>query len=344
VALIATPFLLLIPALSSTKGRRLQTLAVYVLGCAATFSPWLIRNLVQTGNPVFPLVNSVFGARPEGWGAEEDLRWQRGHSASASEREFAAQAGLLWVRTLGDPLQRIGPAVVLLAVLGLTVKGASRWDWALLGVLVLQVFVWALATHLFARFALPMLLPLCALAVRGFARIGAARSRWIVGAIVVVGVGWNLTFAARLSWAEAPVAAPSSLFTTGAWTGYEYLGVINRELPSESKLLLVGESRPYYMDRPLDYGVVFNKNPFAEMIAARNGPAEVVGWLRSRGYTHVLVNWSEVSRLSRTYGFPPEIQPALFDELARYGLTLFRSFQLPSHSGRYVDLYAVSPP
>ena len=249
--------------------------------------------------------------------------------------------GSLWERTLGDPLQRWGPMIFLLGALGIAVKGANRWDWALLGVLILQVLIWVLATHLFARFAVPMLLPLCALAARGTSRIISTSGRWIVAVSVVIGAAWNFAFAVRLSSSEAPMAAPSTLFASGEVPGFEYLGLINQELPLDAKLLLVGESRPYYIERRVDYCVVFNKSAFADAVRAAKEPSDIVIGLRSLGYTHVLVNWAEIDRLARTYGFPLEITPRLFDDLSTSGMPLVRSFAHPSQTTRYVELYGV---
>lgn len=346
VALIAIPFALVLLASGGSWGSwiwRWKRVVLYSLCCAASLSPWLLRNAVHTGNPVFPLLNGVFHATSPGWSAEEDVRWERGHSATAEECSVAMRAKLLWERTLGDPLQRLGPMIFLLAILGLAVRGAERWDWALFVVLILQVMIWVLATHLFARFAVPMLLPLCALAARGTGRIVSVRGRWMVCALVVMGAGWNFSFAARLSSLEAPVAAPSTLFTTGAVPGFEYLGVINQELPVDAKLLLVGESRPYYIERRVDYCVVFNKNAFADAIRTAKTPGDIVSWLRSRGYSHVLVNWFEVGRQARTYGFPPEIQPSLFEGLVRNGLVRTHSFAHPARAERYVEIYSMTP-
>jgi hypothetical protein len=70
-------------------------------------------------------------------------------------------------------------------------------------------------------------------------------------------------------------------------------------------------------------------------------------WLGGRGYSHILVNWSEVRRLERTYGLaPPTTPPQLERTIARLeqeGLSLVRAFNHPEPEvhARYVELYAV---
>ena len=90
--------------------------------------------------------------------------------------------------------------------------------------------------------------------------------------------------------------------------------------------------------------MVFNRNPFVEAVRAAEDDREVVDWLRSRGFSHVLVNWSEVRRLSRTYGWAEEISPDLFDRLTAAGLECKRTFDHEQIRGRYVELYAVGRP
>ncbi len=58
--------------------RRLLDATVLVAVAAAVFSPWPIRNTVNTGNPVYPLLGRVFG--PSSWTDSKEARWQKAHS------------------------------------------------------------------------------------------------------------------------------------------------------------------------------------------------------------------------------------------------------------------------
>ena len=98
---------------------------------------------------------------------------------------------------------------------------------------------------------------------------------------------------------------------------------VNDSVPPDAYVLLVGDARAYYVQCRVDYCVVFNRNPFAEAISAAGGDAaQVIAWLRGRGYTHVAVQWTEVDRLGKTYGFWPEIDRALFERLTAAGLRI----------------------
>jgi len=344
VPLIAVPLLLAAMLIDFRPWTvRLRHGVAFGMGCLVAFAPWLVKNTVLTGNPVFPLANSIFRATPPGWGADEDQRWVHGHSPSQDERNFTARAQNIWARTLGDPLQRFGPAVFLIPLALCFRRNWGEDSLSLLVVFVAQLLVWAFATHLFARFAVPLVLPLSAMVALGFHRMSRSQERIGIVAAVVLGAAWNISFAARLSRTEALSAAPESLFSQGQATGFEYLGVINSELPKSAKLLLIGDAKAYYIEREADYCVVFNRNPFVEAIRAAKSPADIMQWLRARNYTHILVNWSEVARLRATYGFASEIAPTLFDQLQEYGLNPVRSFPHPTSGARYIDLWAMQP-
>ena len=49
----------------------------YSLGVLLTFGPWLGKNLCETGNPVYPLLYSVFGGTD--WDEASNAKWKAGH-------------------------------------------------------------------------------------------------------------------------------------------------------------------------------------------------------------------------------------------------------------------------
>jgi len=344
--LVAAPLGVMIVALWRGWAERAKALALFGLGAAAAFSPWLIKNAAMTGNPVFPLAQRVFQAAPPGWGAEETAKWNRGHFPRADKSDLGDRLAALWRNLPGDHLQRLGPALFVLALVGLLGSateprshGATKFG--LMVVLMVQLLVWTFATHLFARFAVVMLIPLALLGGAVGCRVSSKAGRGVLAAVVVVGAAWNFYFAARLHAREAPAGAPATLFYVGQVPGFEYLGMINRELSVDAKILMVGEARPFYVRRSVDYCVVFNRSPFVAAVESGKSAADITAWLRERGYSHVLVHWKEIARLRRTYGFSERVNEALFDALVPDGLKKVREFSIEGIEGRYVSLYEV---
>jgi hypothetical protein len=167
--------------------------------------------------------------------------------------------------------------------------------------------------------------------------------------LIVLGAGWNLY---RLSvpyyhhTRVGPDAQPiraygqTRWFVEGSWPGTEHVGAINKLAP-DTRVMLVGEARTFYLRRPCEYAVAFNHHPLA--MAARRNPdaAAVIDWLRRSGVTHLLAHWGEIRRLGSTYGLDPEIAPALLARLTAAGLKPSAEFRYPEGSTPYATLFEV---
>ena len=343
--MIAVPIGLATLLRSAGGGRRVADFAIFGACSLAAFAPWLIKNQLMTANPVFPLVNSVLEASPPGWEAEETARWDRGHGLGPAERSIGKRLTLAWNHLIGDRYHRFGPAIFLLALTGLTGRRRDRADLALVAIAGVQLLVWLFATHLFARFGVVLMIPLVLLCARAALPDCNVRRRFIVAGLVVAGAVWNFAFTAKLYATESPGDAPASLFTEGTLPGFEYLGAVNRELPADARVLLVGDAKAFYIQRPVEYCVTFNRSPFFERIAAGESTDSLLAWLVQRGYSHVVINWSELSRLAGTYGLSPDITPTriegMIGALRRAGMERVFAFPHPRTGGRYVEIYRV---
>ena len=332
--------LAIIPWMCGAWRRRALDLCVFVAVAALSFAPWLIKNEVMTGNPVFPLSNQLFRANPPGWGEQQTEQWNQGHRLPDVDRSLGARVRTLWRHVPADKDQRFGPGIILIGLGGLFGRRRERVDGILLGVLVVQLTVWLFTTHLYARFTVPLLIPLAILAGRAVMGTRSWVRHWIALCVLVVGGAWNFTFAARLNGREAPGGAPASLIYHGLLPGFEYFAAVNHELATNAKVLVVGDARAFYFQRQVDYCVVFNQSPFVDVVETSDREG-VMHWLRDRGYTHVLVHWNEINRLARTYGFSSKITPELFDRLTRAGLRRAGEFPSPKSDRRWVELYEV---
>jgi len=339
VPLIAFPFVLLIALGREPIRRRFVYIAGYAICAFIAFSPWSIRNVINTGNPVFPLAHSVFGADPAAWDDELAQRWYDGHQVSDSERSGENPIVLGLRRTVAEP--RMGYLVFLLAAMA-AVWRRDRLTFALVLTGLVQWAIWLNATHQYARFAVVILLPLIPLA----ARIAEHPLRRVVlkslCAAMVIGAGWNLYHIAGLYYHHTridgePVHAYGRI---DAFMEQDWLGAVNR-LGSRARVILVGEARSYYIRPPCEYATVFNRHPLSEALRQGYSAKGVLEWLRRHGTTHVLVHFGEMRRLRRTYGFDENITPELFVSLTEAGLIEKDNFALYPGQPPYAVLYEV---
>ncbi len=351
IPMIAAPLVLLAASTRGTLAQRCRSAALVATGCLAAFSPWLVKNTVLTGNPVFPLASNVFASYPDGWGEAEARHFVDSHRPAPDESSIADRARLTWKRILADPNQRFGPVLFILAAWAMVFMRRSRLDVLLAGMLVLQFLAWVGLTHLYARFAVPLIIPLVLLGGRVARDRPSSRHTWTMTTIIVAGVIFNgyhmwglyqqhfYHEGQRLAWEGA-----TEFFTTGQGAGYEHLSVLNdASFPADAKVLMIGDAKAFYVQPDVDYCVVFNRNPFVTAIRNATSQADIMNWLTSQGYSHVLVNRAEISRLRRSrYGFPDEITPGMFDSLTPLGLEHIESFATGDPPTWYANLFTVN--
>jgi len=160
----------------------MRVIALFLLGGAVAFGPWLAKNFIETGNPFYPLMYSVFGGRD--WDAAMHAKWQAGHPLPLGT--FHSVGGFVRDQVLrffdaflwNDWQTPFALATLPLAALlfGKLWLGksppetaprteSSRWVFGLLLLETLWLFeTWCLLSHRLDRFWVPMLPVLCWLA------------------------------------------------------------------------------------------------------------------------------------------------------------------------------------
>ena len=194
---------------------------------AAMLVPYLTRNAIQTGNPVFPFATKTLGLGH--WNDELSQRWKQGHAAEGtltqrlgelknqwfSNTGFGAvggqarvrEAGVIESRNVARFDQERGVSLLILAaalgaVAGLLSKTHRGVTIAMVLMILMQIGFWLTTTHLQSRFLLPTLLPMCVLIGIGLTWL-SQRSAGLgsyVGALLVMllsivsaGVFWTQT-------------------------------------------------------------------------------------------------------------------------------------------------------
>lgn len=225
--------------------RRLRP-AFLVAGCAAlVMAPWLVRNLVLTGNPAAPLANGLFPNPYFHLATEQELL--------AGWRSFGPvrPAAVPWELAFGDRLQgTFGPLLFALP-LGLLAlrRRAGRWCWAAAAILLMAWF-----SNTGARFLMP------AVALLGFT-VGMALPRpaaWVAIMLQAV-LCWppvidlrETLYAFRLH--EFPLAAalriePEAAYLKRHLDEYTVAKMIEENTPPDAKILGLISVANAYLDR-----------------------------------------------------------------------------------------------
>lgn len=158
-----------------------------ILAGVAALAPWLIRNGLAGGNPVFPALSSIFGTAH--WTSEQAARFTAGHQFRGSILDA------LRFLILPDPADPAGarhrglmhpqwglflPILILSCIPTLILRRTRIAALILVGFLAMQLVAWLAATHIQSRFLMPMLIPgagLVALALAPLYEHGRARLR-----------------------------------------------------------------------------------------------------------------------------------------------------------------------
>lgn len=315
--------------LTAVPRRRLAlTLTAAAVAGAVTLSPWLVRNAVLTGNPVFPLATETLGTGH--WSPDQAERFTEAHTPAgalterlrllvwtdpASDRadpavaRFRGAANPQWL--LAFPLGLAGAGLLLSAV------RSHRLGALLTLCLLTQLLAWLALTHLQSRFLIPCLLTLAPLAGLGLARVtGPSRHpaalAWVFGSACVLMQAGGLW----VVWSSQLGGQPASMLLPGpgAMMGEPYstevgraspAAFINHELPPDARVVLVGGATPLYLRADARYATVWDTPPALELIELGVPPG-----------TYVLINSPELARLRESGYLHPDLTPDAIAALA----------------------------
>jgi hypothetical protein len=338
-------FFLLLRFAAAGRSRRKARAVELGLFCGATiavFSPWLVKNIIMVGNPVFPFLYRYFPNTGTGWQGTAardyfNVLTEYGHGG----RFLEALAKLPFL-LLGNS-QRFGGGMDVLGNFGWELSfwclplavWAARGSRFLRGLLIFffcYMAVW-FSTGVVLRFLTVTAPVLCLLAGVGLhalwgrlgkpGRLGLGLAVGLLSAVhlllfgFVHGVFGSGDVLLGLEDRETFLSRRLDYYPCARWSA-ESLG-------KNDKILLVGEQRGYYVGQDHLAATANAPNRFLAWAAQEPSPAAFAGRLRAEGFTHVLLVPREAQRLA------PAMRP--FSETAQAnlaGLDLESIFQGPS--------------
>lgn len=306
-----------------------------IIGGTLIFGPWLVKNLVDTGNPVYPLAWNLFGGID--WDPGMNAKWAAAHGRKP------LQWGLLWssfVEVAGRSDWQT-PLLLAFAPLSILIQKPIRQRIILVWALALWIFIsWWLFTHRLDRFWLPIQ-PVFAI-LAGVGLVGFKNTR-----ASTVWCHVFIAFSLSMNW----IYCSTALAGLNEWTVplsklwqsvpnrlYPASVLVDQSLQAQDKVLLVGQAAVFYWQHPIIYNTVFNRENI-EIIARGRSSAEVHQTLKELGVTVVFVDWAEISRYRQpgNYGFTDFVTQELFSRLEQDGV-----LQQPAFVGPQKTLYYVN--
>ncbi len=317
----------------------------FLIGAMLMVGPYLVRNAIWTGNPVFPFAARTLGMRH--WDESNVDRWEAAHSTDASPFERTQLLGRQWFfnmgygsvggREPGDtrgevarfPLERGIPffwgAVLLATVIAIIHRHTRGLSIALAVVLCVQLIVWLTLTHLQSRFLVPTLVPGCLLLGLG---LGALRAwtkdarpwAFAIPAVALPAVMTFMCYIVLINQTLPQIDLDGRRLVRYPPCRYvdnivEFCSPpLNTAIANANKLYIVADTQHLlYIRKPVTYRTPFDTSPIGAIIRdeldGQFDAAFIADELRRRGYTHIWFGWNELVRFTSAgnYGYDPDV-------------------------------------
>lgn len=302
---------------------RALDLMVFTGLATALFMPWLVKNVLEVGNPVFPFFYRWFPMTGTGWNASSaqgyfNVLTEYGHPGG-----FWRDLGILPFKLLTDSL-RFGGGMDVLGGVGwaltfwfLPVGIWASWRNGFLRALILFCACYMAAwfcTGVVLRFLIVIAPLLCLISGRGIYglwEILSSRGRLALGAAMVF---LTLTHLLLFLFIHAGAFQSGNVllgleerrgFLSRRLDYYPCARYAGEQLDKNDKILIVGEQRGYYVEQPHAATAVHSPNPFILWANEASGPAELARRIGKEGFKEILLVPREAERLGTLRGLSP---------------------------------------
>ena len=327
---------------------RIRRALLVVLGATLTFAPWLVRNALATGDPVYPFLPGVFATSLATHGMADVARVAALIPGTAWEHPTAGQAATLTTFGPVGDAGAIGPwyLALLPAAAWAAWRGRRSFAPVLAAAGAVAIAGWAVGPPT-GRYLLPVLAPLAVLAGAGLHRALASMARPVrgwAGALLAMVAAWSAlggTTPLELSRLAATLGRGAADEIMAAYASYwPAVRIVNDRLPADARVLLVGESRVMYLERDVAVDDPFVTPLLAALAESQPSAPAMAAELRRQGITHVLLNRHEAARIAALNGRSEYLAPLSTAARARLDGFLSRCLE-PFASAGAVEVLAL---
>jgi len=284
---------------------------IFCLAFLITFSPWMIKNILYTGNPLFPLFYSVFGGR--GWSLEQTSYFYN----NISGRIGTGITLQSWLRILWQVLTREGELgwhrfifLPALALLPLAIK--RRHPATIAGLLGLSyIALWSFLSRNVANILRYNIFSLALISVFFISVIWQwiSRKEKLAEFLFILFICFEallgIFFCQQLTQSYKAVFTKVSRqqYLKRFLPYYPLVDEMNRRLSSEDKVLFIGETQGFYLQKKCIVPSANDGQWIAQIFEGAKNVEEVSQRMKALGITHLLVNQQELERLKPLFGY-----------------------------------------
>jgi len=318
-----------------TPGSVIRNLALF--GCMALLplAPWLVRNFLETGNPVFPLMRGTLGGPPRAASPAIDIFTRRMFLYDESWLEILTTPFRAFVvGRYGDPARFDGSfnPLFLLGFAGIAVGRRSvHGDYLWVTSLIVLVAVFFLTTFR-SRYAIASLVPLSILVAELLERwrITAPRAaRALLPALAAAALAFNVGHFVDYWTQLSPTAYLAGResrtdFISRFVPEYPLAAFANAELSKDAKVYLafLGQ-RGYYWRLPYTYDYYYSGTSLRDAVRGAESAEGVMTDLRQQGISHIAASAPHLGRFLQEDLTEGELRR--WESFAAHHLRLIRS-------------------
>ena len=301
------------------------------------FSPWLIKNFVLTGNPLYPLLKSVFGNNGINVeGVYSAMSGETGGSMFRTRQLFWSES--IW-ETLLIPFRFflqgqdhnpryfdgvLNPVLLFAAPFAFINKKMQTEKLLFLSLAVFVILLAFFMDQHRIRYILPAVPFVIILAVLGFVNLfnwimekqKPLRTVFLIGFVLVLAgmIGFNAVYAKNYFAKIAPMdyilkKESRDQFIARYDGSYPAVRYINEHTRADAKirLILLG-GRGYHLNRPYDDDASFGMEVIRKFVSFSSDEVAFQKYLRSLNCTHLLVRYELFQQFLTDHYSPEEIR------------------------------------
>ncbi|MGA2090081.1 MAG: glycosyltransferase family 39 protein [Endomicrobiales bacterium] len=281
-----------------------RDIVLFSLVALAVSSPWYIRNIISSGNPIFPFLWEKIGFLK--------LKMTRSLLADPARPLFSFYNYFcfLWPMTMGTLQQEtmIGPLFLIFIPLIFTLKKIDLKIKILSVYLLFSLVFWIVLGRFYLRFFIPTL-PVISIIFAYYIASHTSKGLKNVSYLLIGGIVFaNITYSVRvLQVMQSPLT-----YLLGTQSRKDYLSIqrmgypdpyysvidyANNNSAPDATILFLGETRGLFSKRRFIISGVAERSPLEDWISQCANADQLYAIMQKNGVSHILLNAPEAMRL-----------------------------------------------